>query len=129
MVSLSRNTYSRLLTLLVSAFAIVLMLFLSWYDIQGYYQVNNSTMVEAGKVADAILPKDAKVIAPYNGDTAFLYQTRRSGWPIGYSIDEKIKDGATHYVTVVYDDEARALEKQYTVLAKTDKYLIIQLSK
>ncbi|MEK7064010.1 MAG: hypothetical protein AAB973_00170, partial [Patescibacteria group bacterium] len=68
------------------------------------------------------------VIAPYNGDTAFLFQTNRTGWPIGFYIDEKIKAGATAYVSVVYDDEARNLEKQYSTLAKTDRYIIIDLT-
>jgi len=103
-------------------------LFVSWYNVRGYYQVNNWPIVEAGQKADQILEKDAKVIAPYNGDTAFLFQTNRTGWPIGYYIDQKIKAGATAYVSVVYDDEARTLEKQYSTLAKTDHYLIIDLT-
>ena len=103
-------------------------LFVSWYTIRGYYQVNNWPIVEAGRKADQILPKSAKVIAPYNGDTAFLFQTNRTGWPIGFYIDEKIKAGATAYVSVVYDDEARNLEKQYSTLAKTDRYIIIDLT-
>lgn len=103
-------------------------LFVSWYNIRGYYQINNWPIVEAGQKADQVLPKDAKVIAPYNGDTAFLFQTNRTGWPIGYYIDQKIKEDATAYVTVVYDDEAHTLEKQYPTLAKTDNYLIIDLT-
>ncbi len=37
--------------------------------------------------------------------------------------------GATHYVGVVYDDEARELEKKYLTLEKTDLYIIIDLTK
>ena len=103
-------------------------LFVSWYNIRGYYQVNNWSIVEAGQKADQVLKKNAKIIAPYNGDTAFLFQTNRTGWPIGFYIDEKIKNGATAYVSVVYDDEARTLEKQYLTLAKTDRYIIIDLT-
>lgn len=129
LMSLSRTTYSRLLTLMMSLIAFVASISLSWYEIQGYYQVNNWPIVEAGREVDRLTPKEAKVIAPYNGDTAFLYQTHRSGWPLGYDIEDKMAKGATHYVSVVYDDEARSLEKKYTVIEKNDKFIIIKLAK
>lgn len=104
-------------------------LFVSWYTVRGYYQINNWPIVEAGRIADQSIPAEAKVIAPYFGDTAFLFQTNRTGWPIGYYIEDKIKMGATHYVTVVYDDEARELERKYQTIAKTDLYLLLDLTK
>jgi len=127
MVSLSRTVYSRLLTLVMAASAFIFMISLSRYDIQGYYQINNPAIIEAGQALDKLAPQDAKVIAPYNGDTAFLYQTHRSGWPIGYDIDKKIAQGATYYVTVNFDDEMHTLDTEYQTVAKTDKYAIIKL--
>lgn len=127
--SLSKTIYSRFLSLLMTAAIFVTMISLSWYEIKGYYQINNWPIVEAGKRVAALTSTDSLVIAPYNGDTAFLYQTERSGWPLGYDIEDKIKKGATHYVSVSYDDEARKLEKEYTLVEKTDKYIIIDLSK
>jgi len=129
MASLSRTTYSRFLTLFMSIAVFGLTISLSWYDIQGYYQINNPDIIEAGKAVDKLVPKDAKVIAPYNGDTAFLYQTHRQGWPIGYYIDQKINLGAQYYVSTSYDDEARDLEKKFTVIEKNDHYIIIKLVK
>lgn len=105
----------------------VFSVFVSWYTIRGYYNVNHWEIVEAGNVANRILPKNAKVIAPYMGDTAFLYQTKRTGWPIGFEIDDKIAKGAQYYISVNYDDETNALMKKYKVLEKTPKYVIIQL--
>jgi len=128
-LSLSRTTYSRLLTIIMTLVIFVSMISISWYDIKGYYQVNNWPIVEAGKEVDRLTPKDAKVIAPYNGDTAFLYQTHRSGWPLGYDIEDKMAKGATYYVSVSYDDESRTLEKKYTLIEKTDRFIIIKLSK
>lgn len=127
--SLSRTTYSRWLTLFTGIGIFGTMIAISWYDIEPYYHINNPAIIEAGKEVDKLAPKDAKVIAPYNGDTAFLYQTGRSGWPLGYYIDDKITKGATYYVSVVYDDEARELEKKYTVVEKNDKFIIIKLIK
>lgn len=104
----------------------------SWYFIRSNYWINRPEIVEAGKVADALLPKDAKVIASYNGDTTFLYQINRQGWPIGFEIDKKIQMGATHYVTVSptdADGETRALASEYTVLVRNDRFAIIDLTK
>jgi hypothetical protein len=127
LMSLTKSAYSRFLTLITTMFIIIFTIGMSWYDIKGYYQINNPAILEAGKRVDEIAPKDAKVIAPYNGDTAFLYQTKRSGWPIGYYIEKRIAEGATFYVSTSYDDEARELEKKYTLVEKNDKYIIIKL--
>lgn len=129
MFSLSRSTYARWLTLIAGVAVFIAMIAISWYEIKPYYNINNPAIIKAGKEVDRLAPKDAKVIAPYDGDTAFLYQTRRSGWPIGYYIDDKIAKGATYYVSVVYDNEARTLEKKYQVVEKTKDFIIIKLSK
>jgi hypothetical protein len=126
-MSLTRSTYSRFLTLFMTLFIIVATIALSWYDIKGYYQINNPTIIVAGKEVDRLTPKDAKVIAPYDGDTAFLYQTHRSGWPLGYDIDKHIAEGATYYVSVNFDDEMHQLEAKYQTVEKTDKFIIIKL--
>jgi|SRR5579859_758301 len=107
--------------------AIALTSYFSWYEVSGYYNINNPAIVEAGKAVDQLTPPDAKVIAPYGGDTAFLFQTNRTGWPVGGLIDEKIKMGAQYYVTTTEDDEAKKLEQKYPVIAKTSQYVIVQL--
>lgn len=107
--------------------ASVFSLAFGWYNIRGYFNINHPEIVEAGKTADTLLPKDARVIAPYGGDTAFLYQTDRRGWPIGGLIDEKIRLGATHYVSVSFDDETRMLMNRCQVIAQSDRYVIVSL--
>lgn len=107
-------------------------LMFSWFTVRTYYWINRPEIIEAGKAADVLLPKDAKVIAPYNGDTTFLYQTKRNGWPIGFDIQHKIDLGATHYVTVSPTDadlETRDLARDYTVLVRNDRFAIIDLTK
>lgn len=117
-------------TALISCFAlIILFLIPSWKIVSGYYQVNNWNIVYAGKAADRLLPPDAKVITPYFGDTAFLFQTNRTGWSIGFEIDKKIAEGAQYYVSVNYDDETNALMKKYEVIEATKEYVIIDLTR
>jgi len=115
--------------LLVISF--IFMEMFGWFTIRTYYWINKPEIVEAGKMADEILPKDAKVIAPYMGDTTFLYQTGRTGWPLNFDIEKKRAMGATHYVTVSPTDddfETKSLASEYTVLFRNDKFAIIDLT-
>jgi hypothetical protein len=102
---------------------------LAWYEVRGYFNINVPAIVVAGQEIDKITPADAKVIAPYQGDTAFLFQTNRTGWPIGGNIDNDIKEGATYYVTTTRDKEYEELKSKYTLVEETDQYSIIKLTK
>lgn len=129
---LTNKVFSRAVSWQLTAVSFLMMLAFSWYTIRSYYWINRPEIVEAGREADRLLPKDAKVIAPYNGDTTFLYQTNRQGWPLGFDIDKKLEMGATHYVTVSPTDndwETRDLARLYTVLVRNEKYAIIDLTK
>ena len=129
---LSNSVFSRPISYLLSVICFLFMFAFSWYTIRTYYWINRPEIVEAGQEADRLLPKDAKVIAPYSGDTTFLYQTNRQGWPLGFDIDEKLKMGATHYVTVAptdNDGETKDLANRYTVLVRNDRFAIIDLTK
>jgi len=100
-----------------------------WSQVSGFYNVNHWEYLTAGKAVDELLPKDALVIAPAMGDTQFLFQTNRRGWPIGFDIADKIERGATAYVTTSKDDEAKELKEHYSLVKETDQYLIIDLTK
>lgn len=128
----TRSFISKLRNSIVLVLIVLFTIAFSWFEIRGFYWINRPEIVEAGKTADSILPKDAKVIAPYNGDTTFLYQTKRQGWPIGFEIEEKIKRGATHYVTVSSTDadgETKKLSENYSVIIRNDTFAIIDLTK
>jgi 4-amino-4-deoxy-L-arabinose transferase-like glycosyltransferase len=117
------------LSALVIAILSVTALIISWQRVKGYFNVNHWEYYEVGQIVQQILPKEALVIAPAGGDTMFLFQTRRRGWPIGHNIKDKIDSGATHYVTTSYDQEAKELEQQYTTVKKTSDYLILDLTR
>ncbi len=106
---------------------VTLMIFFSWWEVRGFYQINHPAIVEAGRRLDEIAPADAQVIAPYSGDTAFLYQTNRQGWPIGGLIDQRIEQGADYYVSVSRDDETQQLMEEYPVIVEESDFVIIKL--
>jgi hypothetical protein len=103
--------------------------YFAWQQVKGYFNVNHYEYVHAGQAVDQLTPADSKVIAPAMGDTQFLFQTNRRGWPIGFEIDDKIAKGASIYVTTSFDDEAKTLEEKYSTIAKTAEYLILDLSR
>lgn len=125
---LPRTYISRTLLLPLLGLIASLSLYLSWYEVRGYYNINNPAIVKAGQRVDQLTSADAKVIAPYGGDTAFLFQTNRTGWPIGGDISSLIEKGATHYVTTTLDDEANKLLDQYQIIEQTGDYLILDLT-
>ena len=93
--------FNRILTRIIVVVSIGVMLITGWNQIVGDYNINHPEILAAGAEVDKITPKNALVVAPYDGDTAFLYATNRWGWPaIDNSIDNIIKEGADYYVSV-----------------------------
>ena len=122
--------FSKILGPAVALILIIFMYAFGFYEVRGYWWINKPEIVKAGMAADKILPKDAKVIAPYGGDTAFLYQTNRHGYPlVDRSIQELIKNGAKYLISVDVEDEGiQKLAKNCKLLAAENEYLIIELS-
>ena len=121
--------YRKYISLIICIIIFFITVFLSWIKVRGYFNVNNWEYQKAGVEANLLLPKEAVVIAPANGDTLFLFQTKRSGWPIGYYIPQKIEAGATHYISVNTDKETQELETKFHTIKKTDEFVIIDLTK
>lgn len=109
--------------------SLITMFLVSWDKIKPFYQVNHYELITIGKIVDETLPKDAKIVIPYNGDTAFLYQTKRKGWPaVDDSIDNIIKRGADYYVSIdLGSTDTLNFSKRFKTIAKTDKYIILDL--
>jgi len=128
-LSLKKSLFSKFAVSCMLLATLVLSLALSWYELKGFFWVNNRAMVEAGEYIDANTPKDALVIAPYQGDTAFLYQTNRRGWPIGGEIDIKITAGADYYVTTTRDQEFNDVKAKYPVMIENDRFAVIDLGR
>jgi len=123
------ETFNRILTRIIVVLSIVVMLVTGWNQIVGNYNINHPEILAAGEAVDKIIPKDALVIAPYNGDTAFLYATNRWGWPaIDDSVGNIIKKGADYYVSVdLGSADTKMIQAGFKTVEKTDKYIIIDL--
>lgn len=122
-------TYNKTAARIIAAVSIGVMLITGWKQISGNYAINHPEIIEVGAKVDSLIPKDALVIAPYNGDTAFLYQTGRWGWPaIDDSIDNIIEKGADYYVSLdLGSADTKMIEKRFKTIEKTNKYIIVDL--
>ena len=109
--------------------SVIFMLAFGWYEVRGNYQINNPGILAAGQAADKLLPDDAIVIANYNGDTAFLYQTHRKGFPnIPLPLDELIsRFGVGYYISVDFDEVTHGIMNKYQVLVQTPQFVIVKL--
>ena len=107
-----------------------LMIGISLHDIKDNYQINNPNIIEAGNAIDELASENALVIAPYNGDTAFLYQTNRRGWPvITEDIQGLIDKGAEYYVSVdLGSNDTNILKSRFKTEVQNEKYIIINLT-
>lgn len=111
-------------------FSLAVMFITGALQVREFYRVNHPEIVIAGELMDRIAAKDALVIAPYNGDTAFLYQTKRWGWPfVDRPIADLIDKGADFYVSVNFDDQTNELMKNYKVIEKNASFIVIDLQR
>lgn len=114
---------------LLPIFIFLLMILISAFQVKEYYKINHPEIIDAGKAVDRLAPPDALVIASYNGDTAFLYQTKRKGWPVvELPINELITEGASYYVSVnLNDSQTKEFMKTFQIVEKTDTYVVLKL--
>ncbi len=123
------NFIPRIWTILVALILLPLSFYFGFNVVKEFYKINNPVIVEAGKRAYQILPEDAVVLAPYNGDTAFLYQTNRSGFAAEMlPLQELVADyGVTHYVSTSRDDKTNWVLRHFQILEDNPRFVIADL--
>lgn len=118
-----------LLSRLLLSLIIIVMFFFSWKIVEGYYWINNPEIVSVGKELDKILPKDALVVAPYGGDTSFLYNINRNGWPsFQDGIPSLVEKGADYLVIINPKKEDEGIGDEYKLIIKKPTYLLFDLN-
>ncbi len=113
----------------ILVFSILLMLMNGASQAKEYYNINHPEIIAAGKAVQRLTPKDSLIIAAYFGDTAFLYQTDRSGWPnVELPIDELIEEGAKYYTSVdLGSAQTKEFMTKFKTLELTPTYVVLDL--
>ena len=120
----------RFWTIVLALLFLPLSFYFSHLQVKEFYKINNPDMIETGKKVDQILGKNALVVAPYNGDTAFLYQTNRAGWPVvALPLTELVTDyGVTNYISTTRDDKTNWVLRHFPVVEENSKFVIADLT-
>jgi hypothetical protein len=104
--------------------------YFSWMQVRDYFNINNHSIVAAGKAVQRLTPQDAKIVANYNGDTSLLYQMDRFGWAsFQDDMPVLIQKGADYLVLVNPTPQDMNFGKTYKLVEKTNQYVIFDLHK
>jgi hypothetical protein len=124
----STNDYRKYANYAVFVICVLFTIFFGWYFVRDYFNINNPSIVVAGDAVNRLIPKNAKIIASYGGDTSFLYQTNRSGWAsFEKSLPEMIQMGADYIVFADPTQSDLSLGKTYKIISHTAQYAILDL--
>jgi len=128
-LSLTKDFFNYWVTRITIVVCSVFMLVFGWYIIRDFYSIQHPAIVEAGDAVDKLAPKNAKVIAVYNGDTTFLYHTNRAGWPVfERTLRAFRKAGATHIVFANPTKEELNFSTLFKTVKITNTYAIFDLT-
>lgn len=121
------NKYVSYLTITIS---VLFMIAFSWYLVRDFYNLQHNEVIEGGMRIDKAIPKNAKVVAPYGGDTTFLYAINRSGWPVfDRPLKQFIKEGAGYMAFAKPGQSELEFIKYFKVVDRGTEFIIFDLSK
>lgn len=129
LINLAREVKYKIFNGLISLFLLLISFAFGWYEVRGYFNINNPAIVEAGKRVDQIVPKDSLVVADYGGDPAFLYQTNRYGYSaVERALSDYPKIGVNYFISVKPEDEGiKKLVNNCNWVDKSPDFVIIRL--
>lgn len=123
---------SKTAALISVIFIFCLSFYFSYYKVKEYYRVNHPEIITAGQKVDQLTPKNSLIIAPYTGDTAFLYQTNRSGWPTEiYDFDLLIQShpqNPIYLVSANFDQYTNNLINIYPTIYQDQSFIILKIT-
>lgn len=101
----------------------------SWSIVKEYFNINNRSILAAGEAVQRVTPKDALIVANYNGDSALLYQFDRKGWASQQDeMSVLIKKGADYFVLINPSKaDITKWQEQYKIVEATEQYAIFDL--
>jgi hypothetical protein len=123
-----KEIVSRYKTIPILVIAVSFMFAFSWFAVRDFYNIDNLSIIAAGKAVDKLTPKNAKVLANYNGDTSFLYQTKRKGWAsFEKGLPQMVQMGADYLALVNPTPADIHLGTMYKIITQTPQYIIFDL--
>ncbi len=108
---------------------IIFTLGFSWYQIRGYYNINDLRVIKAVEKLKTSIPPQAKIITDYQGNSLLLYHFKRCGWPaLTNSIQHLHHLGASYYFAPISTPTSSKLAKMCHNIKRVDGTILINLS-
>jgi len=124
-----RDIFNRWVSYFTVAVGIIFMMAFGWFAVRDYYSIQHPNIILAGEAVDRLTPKDAKVVAPYGGDTTFLYYTNRTGWPVFDRSFKAFKEAGASYIAFADPtSEELNLKTLFKPLIITPTYAIFDMT-
>lgn len=125
-----RDLFNSWISVSTIAVSIAFMLSFGWFAVRDYYSIQHPNLLAAGEAVDQLTPKNAKVVAPYGGDTTLLYYTNRKGWPVfDRSFKAFKKAGASFIAFADPTIEELNLKTLFEPVIITPQYAIFDLTR
>ncbi|HSX09822.1 MAG TPA: hypothetical protein VLF93_06730 [Candidatus Saccharimonadales bacterium] len=129
LVSLLKKWLPMKISYAIVFIGMLLSFYFAWQQVQPYFDIDNPSIIAAGKAVQELTPPNALVIANYNGDSSFLYQTDRQGWAsYEHDMPDMIKLGANYLVLANPTSSDMQFGKTYKIIARTPQYVIFNLN-
>ncbi|MDO8657813.1 MAG: glycosyltransferase family 39 protein [Candidatus Levybacteria bacterium] len=125
-----RDVFNRWVSYVAIAVSVAFMLAFGWFAVRDNYSIQHPHIIDAGQAVDRLTPKDAKVVAPYNGDTVFLYYTNRQGWPVFDRSYRAFKEAGASYIAFADPSQEDLNNEQlFKAVIITPTYAIFDMTK
>lgn len=125
-----KDMFNRWVSYFTITIAILFCFVFGWYTVRDFYSIQHPNIVVAGRAADKLIAKDAKVIAPYGGDTTLLYYVNRKGWPVfDRTLKAFKKAGASYIIFADPTPQELNFETLFEPVKITPEYAIFDLTK
>lgn len=123
------GVFSKWIAVVTTIACIGFMMAFSWFVIRDFYNIQHPEIITAGNAVNKKTQKDAKIVAPYGGDTTLLYATGRNGWPVfDRPLSQFIKQGAKAMVFVNPAQSELNFKNYFAVLDEGKDYIIYDLT-
>ncbi len=121
------NIY-RPVSIIILFVSIVFMLSFGWFNVRAFYNIDHPELIRLGSQIDKLIPKNAKVVVPTDGDTTALYFMQRRGWSsFEKPLPELIKMGADYLVFINPKKEDFGVGKKYKIISSSADYILFDL--
>lgn len=125
-----RNYFLKVISII---FILAISLFFSYERVSEYYKINNPQIVNIGQKVNQLIPQNSIVIAPYNGDTAFLYQIKHPGFPVEVydfdSIKKEFPQNPIYFVSLNFDNYTNQVIKQFPEIYRDSQFVVLEVKK